>query len=316
MSTNFEKGAFAEVDVSGNTTYRIPHAALETIYVGGTTASEGSTLASGSRIKPNYMALANGTTSSGIIFNNDSDHLTITSGGISINTYTSDITSATSAADLKKLPTVSAVKTFVSSYVEQNAGTDVMAGVISPEYNAVTRVFITCEGLGGYYGGRHVYTTFPTEPTEAFSSAIKSSGGSYDGNYSIDQADGTSRGLGGHLCGTVQVYYVDKTQQLTNPPLLYVRVHHTGTVHEHNVTLRTLFPDDLTQSSMIEIPVDVAIPPDCDFEVMLNQGVGQTEYDVRVGSSTEAHSTLYFVPNIGVSVTGTTIQNTIVTDVE
>ena len=36
-TVTYVKGNFAEVDVSGNTTFRIPHAALENIFVGGTT---------------------------------------------------------------------------------------------------------------------------------------------------------------------------------------------------------------------------------------------------------------------------------------
>ena len=54
-TVTYVKGNFAEVDVSGNTTFRIPHATLENIYVGGTTASEGTAIASGGVIKSDYI---------------------------------------------------------------------------------------------------------------------------------------------------------------------------------------------------------------------------------------------------------------------
>ena len=265
-------------------------------------ASGGSAtrIESGGKLKPDYMALANSTTSSGIIFNNDSDHLTITSGGLSINTYTTDISGATIAADLKKIPTVSAVKEFVSNYA--GTGTEVMAGVISPEYaNHVIAVYDTHPDIGGYYGAKHVYYTYPAEPNPNSSSEY--------------QADLTSRGLGGHLVGCVQVYYVDNTHS-NDKPCLYVRIHHVDTEHEDNVILRTVFPNDLSQSNMLEVPVNVIIPPNCEFEVVMNQGVSQEECEEFDGAGTETPHTLEFIPNIGIAVTGTTIQNTIVTDVE
>ena len=294
MATNFERGAFAEVDVSGNTTFRIPHAALENIFVGGTTESDGSPLASGSRIKPDYMAKANGTTSSGIIYNNDSDHLTITNGGISIKTYSTDITGATAAADLKKLPTVSAVKEFVSSYVGENAGTDVMAGVVVPNYGPdIDRVQVSYKEDGEYYGAHHTYYTYPAEPTS-------------EGEY---QADNTSRGLGGHLVGTVQVEYADKTVSY-DKPALYVKVTYNG--HTESAIQRTFFPDGITGSNPLEVTINVPIPPNCSFEVTMNRGRAYANAYL----DGQDQSTLHFIPNTGVSVTGTTIQNTIVTDVE
>jgi len=79
--------------------------------------SETSILTSEGKIKAELLdvevPVANGT-ASGIVYNSDTDRLTITSGGIAINAYTSNLTSATTTANKKKVPTVSAVQAYVS----------------------------------------------------------------------------------------------------------------------------------------------------------------------------------------------------------
>ena len=93
-----------------------PRAALDNIVLNATNSAGSTTLiASGGKIKPDYLASATGTTA-GVVYNNDTDRLTITNGGISINAYTSNLSSATTAANKKKVPNVSGVQLFVSSY--------------------------------------------------------------------------------------------------------------------------------------------------------------------------------------------------------
>ena len=55
------------------------------------------------------------------IVNNDPDHLTIENGGISVNTYDSNLTSAVSDTDKKKLPTVSAIQMYVGDLASSNS---------------------------------------------------------------------------------------------------------------------------------------------------------------------------------------------------
>lgn len=97
----------------------VPQTTLDNIVLDVTASGYTTSIASGGKIKSDYMQSATGTTA-GVIFNNDSARLTITSGGISVNAYTADISGATTTADKNKLPTVSAVQLYVGSYVSSN----------------------------------------------------------------------------------------------------------------------------------------------------------------------------------------------------
>ena len=83
------------------------------------TDSSTTYVATNGKIAADYLTSANGT-AVGVVYNNDTDHLTITNGGLSINTYTANLTSATTAANLKKVPVVSAVKNYVSTYTHSS----------------------------------------------------------------------------------------------------------------------------------------------------------------------------------------------------
>ena len=108
-----KKLQLAGVDISPKTT-------LDNIVLDVTATGYTTSIASGGKIKSDYMQSATGTTVAGIVYNNDSARLTISSGGISVNAYTSDLTSATTTANKNKVPTVSAVQLYVGSYVSSN----------------------------------------------------------------------------------------------------------------------------------------------------------------------------------------------------
>ena len=113
MAIEKKKLQLAGVDISPKTT-------LDNIVLDVTATGYTTSIASGGKIKADYVQSANGSSGAGIVYNNDSSRLTITNGGISVNAYGSDLTSATEA-DMEKIPTVAAVKAYVSAYVDSNA---------------------------------------------------------------------------------------------------------------------------------------------------------------------------------------------------
>lgn len=108
-----KKLQLAGVDIAPKTT-------LDNIVLDVTATGYTTSIASGGKIKSDYMQAATGSTVAGIVYNNDSSRLTITNGGISVNAYTRDLTSAKTTANKNKVPTVSAVQLYVGSYVSSN----------------------------------------------------------------------------------------------------------------------------------------------------------------------------------------------------
>lgn len=87
---------------------------LEHVYVGNTAIADGNNI-----ITSDFLPTANGTTP-GLVKSADTNMLTISSGGISIAVQTNIAGALTSAAKAK-VPTTSAVQTFVSNYVSSNS---------------------------------------------------------------------------------------------------------------------------------------------------------------------------------------------------
>ena len=107
-------GSYAINVTSASTAGTAGKVTLEHVYVGNSAIADGNNI-----IMSDFLPTANGTTP-GLVKSADTNMLTISSGGISIAVQTNIAGALTSAAKAK-VPTTSAVQTFVSNYVSSNS---------------------------------------------------------------------------------------------------------------------------------------------------------------------------------------------------
>jgi len=190
------------------------------------------------KIKPEYLTSATGA-SAGVVYNNDTDRLTITSGGISVNAQT-NITGATTTAELSKVPTTSAVKDYVSSYVEEHAGRDeLMAGIMMLDYGVKTSIEVATQGV----------------TSSAYTNKANGAGSNY-----TQIGSGFDHGLGGVIIGCIQI-----EGPYDGYPSLEINVGEGGLT---SYPIKKSFPDKST-STKYEVQVYFPIGPECNFEVVM-----------------------------------------------
>ena len=245
----------AQTDISSSTTEydlaRVPTTGAVKEYVSSvagtghfldviakSSASSSTLIASNYKIKPDYLTSATGT-SAGVVYNNDTARLTITNGGISVNAQT-NITGATTTAELSKVPTTSAVKDYVSSYVEEHAGRDeLMAGIMMLDYGLKTSIEVANQG---------VTSSAYTNKANGAGSNYTQIGSSFD------------HGLGGVIIGCIQI-----EGPYDGFPSLEINAGEEGLV---SYPIKKSFPDKST-STKYEVQVYFPIGPECNFEVVM-----------------------------------------------
>ena len=198
----------------------VPLTTLDTIYAN--TSSMTVSIADESlHIKTDYLPSANGT-SAGIVYNNDTTHLTITSGGLSINTYTYDLTSATTTANLRKVPVVSAVKNFVSTYT--HTANNIPASAVSGFATSATNAASTYV---------HSSNVIPTSAINGFATSVTNAASSYVNSANVIPISAVTSltelvaGKQDTIIAGEGIQIIDGTTVAKNP---YTRTQHVGNV--------------------------------------------------------------------------------------
>lgn len=95
----------------------VPQTTLDNIVLDVTATGYTTSIASGGKIKSEYMQSATGTTVAGVVYNNDPAHLTISGGGLSVHILSRSIGSVDDSAGSASLVSAGAIQDYVSGYI-------------------------------------------------------------------------------------------------------------------------------------------------------------------------------------------------------